>query len=391
MSNKINSYVMPTYGKKIFEFVKGRGCYLYDKKNQRYLDFASGIAVNSLGHCHPALVKALNKQSKELWHVSNLYLIDKQEKFAKQLCKNSFADKVFFTNSGTESIECGIKIIRSYHNFYKTGKNEIITFQGAFHGRTYGALSAQKNKKYSNGFGQLLSGFKQIEFNNIKKLDSAISNKTGGIIIEPVQGEGGIRPADIKFLKYLRKKCDKNGILLFFDEVQCGFGRSGKLFSYEWAKIKPDLMSVAKGIGSGFPLGACLSSKKACISMTQGTHGSTYGGNPLAMSVGLEVLKIISKKSFLKKVDKVSRYFWKNLKDLEKNSKIVKEVRGAGLLLGIKTFTSNIEFSNKLKKNKLLNVPAADNTVRLAPPLIVDYKEIDESMTIIRKVLKELE
>ena len=390
MVSKLLSNVMPTYGSKSLEFAKGKGCYLYSSQNTKYLDFASGIAVNSLGHCHPKLIEALNKQSKQLWHVSNLYKIKKQEQFAKLLCKNSFADKVFFTNSGAESIECGIKIIRGYHSYYKTNKTEIITFDGAFHGRTYGALSAQKNKKYSNGFGPMLKGFKQIEFNNEKKLISAINKKTAGIIIEPIQGEGGIRPANLSFLKLLRKICNEKKILLFFDEVQCGFGRSGKLFSHEWAKIKPDIMSVAKGIGSGFPLGACMSTNKACIAMTKGSHGSTYGGNPLAMSVGLEVLKIISNKTFLKKVDKTARYFWKNLKKLENSSNIISEVRGAGLLLGIKTNISNIDFSEQLKKNKLLNVPAADNTVRLAPPLIVSYTEIDKSLTIIKKSLKEL-
>ena len=390
MVSKTVSNVMPTYGIKNLEFVKGKGCYLYSSQNKRYLDFASGIAVNSLGHCHPKLIEALNKQSKQVWHVSNLYKIKKQEQFAKLLCKNSFADKVFFTNSGTESIECGIKIIRGYHSYHKTKKTEIITFDGAFHGRTYGALSAQKNKKYSNGFGPMLKGFKQIEFNNEKKLISAINKKTAGIIIEPIQGEGGIRPANLNFLKLLRKICNEKKILLFFDEVQCGFGRSGKLFSYEWAKIKPDIMSVAKGIGSGFPLGACMSTNKACVAMTKGSHGSTYGGNPLAMSVGLEVLKIISNKTFLTKVDKTARYFWKNLKKLENSSNIISEVRGAGLLLGIKTNISNIDFSEQLKKNKLLNVPAADNTVRLAPPLIVSYKEIDKSITIIKKSMKEL-
>ena len=390
MNIKKTSYVMPTYGNKELEFIKGKGCYLFDKKNEKYLDFASGIAVNSLGHCHPVLVKALNNQSKQLWHVSNLYKIKKQEEFAQLLCKNSFADKVFFTNSGTESIECGIKIIRSFHNYHKTGKNEIISFSGAFHGRSYGALSAQQNNKYAKGFGPLLSGFKQVEFNNINKLKSAINQKTAGIIIEPIQGEGGIRPADLSFLKFLRKICNQRKILLFFDEVQCGFGRSGKLFSYEWAKIKPDIMAVAKGIGSGFPLGACLSTEKACISMKQGSHGSTYGGNPLAMSVGLEVLKIISKERFLKNVDKVARYFWKNLKMIENEYSLISEIRGAGLLLGIKTHISNIKFSEELKKNKLLNVPAADNTIRLAPPLIVSYKEIDKSISIIKKVLKYL-
>ena len=387
MVSKLLSNVMPTYGNKSLEFVKGKGCYLYSSKNTKYLDFASGIAVNSLGHSHPKLTDALYKQAKAVWHISNLYTIRKQEKFAELLCKNSFADKVFFTNSGTESIECGLKIIRSYHSYFETGKNEIITFEGAFHGRTFGALSAQKNKKYSENYGPLLSGFKKVEFNNITKLKSAISKKTAGILIEPIQGEGGIRPADLKFLKFIRKICDKKNILLFLDEVQCGFGRSGKLFSYEWAKIKPDIMAVAKGIGSGFPLGACLSNKKACIAMTKGSHGSTYGGNPLAMSVGLEVLKIISNKSFLKRVDKLSRYFWQKLKDLENQFDYLEEVRGAGLLLGIKVANNHIEFSNILKSQKLLNVPAADNTIRLAPPLIVTHKEIDKSISIIKKVL----
>ncbi len=381
---------MPTYGKKILEFTRGKGCYLYNKKNEKYLDFASGIAVNSLGHCHPKLISVLNKQAKKLWHVSNLYTIRQQEQFASLLCKNTFADKVFFTNSGTESIECGLKIIRGYHSFYKTGKTEIICFDGAFHGRTYGAMSAQKNKKYSNGFGPLLSGFKKVEYNNIDKLKVAINKKTAAIIIEPVQGEGGVRPADLNFLKFLSKICNKNGILLFLDEVQCGFGRSGKLFSHEWANIKPDILAVAKGIGSGFPLGACLSSNKACISMNKGSHGSTYGGNPLAMSVGIEVLKIISNRNFLKRVDKISRYFWKKLKELELKFDNIYEVRGAGLLLGIKTYSDNIEFSEKLKRQKLLNVPAADNTIRLAPPLIVSYKEIDKSISIIKNVLKEI-
>ena len=390
MINFLNSNVMPTYGNKTFEFVKGRGCYLYNNKNEKYLDFASGIAVNSLGHCHPRLIKALNKQSKLLWHVSNLYIIRTQEKFAREICKKSFADKVFFTNSGAESIECGIKIIRGYHTHFKTGKNEIITFEGAFHGRTFGALSAQKNKKYSNGFEPLMKGFKQVAFNNKKELKKAISDKTAGIIIEPIQGEGGIRPASIEFLKFLRNICNKNNILLFLDEVQCGFGRSGKLFSYEWAKIKPDIMAVAKGIGSGFPLGACLSTNRASVYMRKGSHGSTYGGNPLAMSVGLEVLKIISNQIFLKKVDNVSRYFWFKLKEIENEFSIIEEVRGAGLLLGIKLRSNYLEFSENLKKNKLLNVPAADNTIRLAPPLIVSYKDIDKSISIIKKVLKEI-
>ncbi len=390
MGKQNKSYVMPTYGNKKLEFIKGKGCYLYDKNNKKFLDFASGIAVNSLGHCNPVLVKTLNEQSKKLWHVSNLYIIKQQEQFAKLLCRKSFAEKVFFTNSGTESVECGLKIIRGYHSYYKTGKDEIISFEGAFHGRTFGALSAQKNKKYSDGYGPLLRGFKQIEFNNISKLKAAINKKTAGIIIEPIQGEGGIRPASIKFLKSLRKICNQKNILLFLDEVQCGFGRSGKLFSHEWANIKPDILAVAKGIGSGFPLGACLSTKRASVSMIKGSHGSTYGGNPLAMSVGIEVLKIISNKNFLKRVDKISRYYWYELKELERRFDIIDEIRGAGLLLGIKTHVNNIEFSENLKKQKLLNVPAADNTVRLAPPLIVTYKEIDKSISIIKSVIGKM-
>ena len=388
---KVNktSYVMPTYGNKKLEFVRGKGCYLFTNKNEKYLDFASGIAVNSLGHCHPSLIDTLTKQSKLLWHVSNLYKIKNQEKFAEQLCKKTFADKVFFTNSGTEAIECGLKIIRSYHAYHKTNKTEIISFDGAFHGRSYGALSAQKNKKYSNGFGPLLSGFKKIKFNDLKKLKKSINNRTAGIIIEPIQGEGGIRPFDLNFLKSIRDICNQKNILLFLDEVQCGFGRSGKLFSYEWAKIKPDIMAVAKGIGSGFPLGACLSTNKACISMRKGSHGSTYGGNPLAMSVGLEVLNIVSKKTFLNNVDNLARYFWRHLKELEKKYNVIDEVRGAGLLLGIKTKINNVEFSERLIENKLLNVPAADNTIRLAPPLIVTRKEIDKSVTVIKNVLKK--
>ena len=388
-SNSI-SYVMPTYGRNKLEFIKGRGCYLFSKQNERYLDFASGIAVNSLGHCHPKLVNALNKQSRDLWHTSNLYTIKNQEIFAKLLCKKSFAEKVFFTNSGTESIECGLKIIRGFHTFHKTGKTEIISFKGAFHGRTFGAMSAQKNKKYSDGFGPLLKGFKQVEFNNIDKLKNAINNKTAGIIIEPIQGEGGIRPADLKFLKFVEKICKEKGILLFLDEVQCGFGRSGKLFAYERSNIEPDIMALAKGIGSGFPMGACLSTDKACVGMTKGQHGSTFGGNPLAMSVGLSVIKEIKTKGFLEKVDNVARYLWSKLEDLEKKFEEIEEIRGVGLLLGIKTKTNNIKINELLTKNGLLTVPASDNITRLAPPLILKNKDVDQAIEIIDKVFKDI-
>ena len=390
MKKKFISHIMPTYGERNLVFSKGKGCYLYTSTGKKYLDFAGGIAVNSLGHCHPKLVNVLKKQSENLWHTSNLYKNTNQELFAKELCKKTFAEKVFFTNSGAEAIECGLKVIKSYWNLKNKNKKTIITFKGAFHGRTFAALSAQKNKKYSEGFTPLLGGFKNISFNDKEALIKNINKETAAILIEPIQGEGGIRPASLKFLKLIRKICDKNNILFFLDEVQSGFGRSGKLYSYEWAKIKPDILATAKGIGSGFPLGACLATEKVSIGMTQGKHGSTYGGNPLAVSVGREVLKIISNKNFLKKVDYVSRYLWKNLKILEKNFDEIIEVRGAGLLLGIKIKKNNVMIANKLKQNKLLTVPAGDNVIRLAPPLIINKKHIDEAINILNKTFKNI-
>ena len=283
-----------------------------------------------------------------------------------------------------------MKVIKSYWNLKNKNKKNIITFEGAFHGRTFAALSAQKNKKYSEGFTPLLSGFRNIPFNDKECLKKNINKETAAILIEPIQGEGGIKPAQLSFLKYIRRLCDQNNILLFLDEVQSGFGRSGKLYSYEWANIKPDILATAKGIGSGFPLGACLATKEASIAMVQGKHGSTYGGNPLAVSVGREVLKIISNKNFLKRVDFMARYLWKNLKELEKKYDNIIEVRGAGLLLGIKTRKNNVMISNILKSNRLLTVPAGDNIVRLAPPLIINKKHADDALTIINKTFKSL-
>ena len=381
---------MPTYGERDLVFSKGKGCYLYAPSGKKYLDFAGGIAVNSLGHCHPKLVKVLKKQSETLWHTSNLYKNNDQELFAKELCKKTFADKVFFTNSGAEAIECGLKVVKSFWNKKNNNKKNIITFKGAFHGRTFAALSAQKNKKYSDGFTPLLSGFKNIPFNDEQALIKSINKDTAAILIEPIQGEGGIRPARLKFLKLIRDICNKNNILLFLDEVQSGFGRSGKLYSYEWAKIKPDILATAKGIGSGFPLGACLATNKATIGMTQGKHGSTYGGNPLAVSVGREVLRIISDKKFLMNVDFISRYLWKKLKRLQEDYGEIIDVRGAGLLIGIKTKRNNVIISNMLRKNKLLSVPAADNIIRFAPPLIIKKKHVDEAIKILNETLSKL-
>ncbi len=390
MTIKYKSYIMPTYGERDLVFTRGKGCYLYTPSGKKYLDFAGGIAVNSLGHCHPILVNILKKQSEILWHTSNLYKNQTQELFAKELCNKTFADKVFFTNSGAEAIECGLKVVKSYWHLKNKRKKNIITFKGAFHGRTFAALSAQKNKKYSEGFTPLLGGFKNIPFNDFKALDQIINKETAAILIEPIQGEGGIRPASLKFLKYIREVCNKNNILFFLDEVQSGFGRSGKLYAYEWANIKPDILATAKGIGSGFPLGACLATNEVSKAMVQGKHGSTYGGNPLAVAVGREVLKIISNKKFLKNVDSVSRYLWKKLKELQNNYNEIVEIRGAGLLLGIKTNKNNVMISNKLKEQKLLSVPAGDNVIRLAPPLIIERKHVDRAITILDQTFAKL-
>lgn len=391
MISNIKSYIMPTYGERKLEFVRGKGAYLYSNKNLKFLDFGSGIAVNSLGHCHPKLINSLNKQSKKLWHTSNLYLNKSQENYARTLCNNSFAENVFFTNSGVESIECGIKIIRSFHKFHKNNeKKNIITFEGSFHGRSFSAMSAQKNKNNIHHFGPLLNGFIKIPFNNLGVLKKKIDSRTSAVLIETIQGEGGVRPASIKFLEEIKKLCVKNKALLFLDEVQCGFGRTGKLFCYEWSKIEPDIMAVAKGIGSGFPFGACLSTSAASIGMTKGMHGSTFGGNPLAISVGQTVLNEITKKKFLKNVNDVSIYLWNQLNELKKNYKEIVEIRGTGLLIGIKTKINNLKFVDLLSQKYMLTVPAADNVTRLVPPLIITKKEVDKAIAIISKVLREI-
>ena len=389
MNHNHSSYIMETYGKRDIEFVRGEGCYSINKENEKFLDFGSGIAVNSLGHCHHKLVSVLKNQASKLWHTSNLYFSSEQENYAKLICQNSFADKVFFTNSGSESIECGIKVIRNYHYNNKNFlKKNIITFEGSFHGRTFAALSASKNMKYTKGYEPLLNNFINIPFNDEGLLKNNINEKTAAILLEPIQGEGGIIPADLSYLNFVNKICKENDILLFLDEVQSGFGRSGKLFAHEWANIKPDIVATAKGIGSGFPLGACLTTNRASIGMTKGSHGSTYGGNPLAIAVGRAVLEIIINDNFLKSVDEISRYFWTKLKLLENQIEQIIEVRGAGLMLGIKTMQNNIEVCKALRENKLLTVPAGDNIIRLLPPLIINKSEIDKATNIIEKTLK---
>jgi acetylornithine/N-succinyldiaminopimelate aminotransferase len=391
MIQNVHSYLMPTYGDREIEFTRGEGAYLFSSKNTKYLDFGSGIAVNSLGHCHPSLVKALKDQSSKLWHTSNLYLNKNQEEYAELLCKHSFAEKVFFTNSGVESIECGLKVIRSFHYHHNNiEKKNIISFEGAFHGRTFAALSAQQNKKHFKVFEPLLPGFVQIPFNDLNAVKKTIDETTAAVMIETVQGEGGARPVKLKLLDEIKKICDQYKALLFLDEVQCGFGRSGKLFSYEWSNIEPDVMAVAKGIGSGFPMGACLATNKASVGMTKGMHGSTYGGNPLAVSVGKAVITEIMSDGFLQKVDNIAKYLWKKLKALENEFEEIIEIRGAGLLLGIKTKTNNQKICELLIKKGLLTVPANDNIVRLTPPLIVTNDEVDQAIEIINNVVKEI-
>ena len=389
MIQNIHSYLMPTYGEREIEFIRGEGAYLFSSKNTKYLDFGSGIAVNSLGHCHPSLVKALRDQSSKLWHTSNLYFNKNQEEYAELLCKHSFAEKVFFTNSGVESIECGLKVIRSFHYHHNNiEKKNIISFEGAFHGRTFAALSAQQNKKNSKVFEPLLPGFVQIPFNDLNAVKNIIDETTAAVLIETVQGEGGVRPVKLKLLDEIKNICDLYKTLLFLDEVQCGFGRSGKLFSYEWSNIEPDVMAVAKGIGSGFPMGACLATNKASVGMTKGMHGSTYGGNPLAVSVGKAVITEIMTDGFLQKVYNIGKYLWKKLKELENEFEEIIEVRGAGLLLGIKTKTNNQKICELLIAKGLLTVPASDNIVRLTPPLIITSDEVDQAIEIINNVIK---
>ena len=384
------SSILNTYARKKISFKKGKGCYLYADDGKKYLDFVQGIAVNSLGHCHSHLIKTINKQSKKLWHVSNAFTILEQEKLAQRLCKHTFADAVAFQNSGTEATELAIKLARKY--FYSQGKknkNKVITFQGAFHGRTLAALFAANNPKHIEGFGPKVNGFDQVPFADHEALKKAVTDDTAAIMVEPIFGEGGVKVVPDYCIKGIRELCDEKDVLLILDEVQCGVGRTGKFFAFEHTGVIPDIVPIAKGIGSGFPIGACLMTKKVASCMTPGSHGSTFGGNPLAMSVGNAVLDIIFKKGFLKNVQKISKYFHKELHKLQSEyPKVVKEVRGAGLLVGLKISKDQTEFIKKLSDNKLLTVKASENVVRLLPPLTVKKQNIDEAVTILKKVCK---
>ena len=386
MSNIANNY-----NRKNISFKKGKGCYLYSHNGNKYLDFVQGIAVNSLGHAHPKLVKTINQQSKKLWHVSNAFIIPEGEKLAKKLAKKTFADYVIFQNSGAEATEAAIKVARRY--FYSIGKpktNRILCVKNSFHGRTLAAIYASGSRKMTEGFSPKVDGFDHFEYGNHKSLKKSITNRTAAIMVETIMGEGGIKVIPDWCLRELRKICDKKKILLILDEVQCGVGRSGKFFAYEYSGVKPDIVPIAKGIGGGFPLGAVLMNKKTASKMTPGTHGSTFGGNPLAMSVGNAVMDQIFKKGFLQNVKKISKYFHSELNKI-KNSypKIIKEVRGVGLLIGIQLFKDQTKFIKKLMDNNLLTIRAGENVIRILPPLTVKKKEVDLALKIIQKVCKE--
>ena len=386
------STILPTYARADLEFVKGQGAWLTEADGSHFLDLASGIAVNSLGHAHPDLVKIIKSQAEKLWHVSNLYEIPQQRALAEILVENSFADTVFFTNSGTESCELAVKMARKY--WFEKGyhdKFEIITFEGSFHGRSSAGIAATASEKMTKGFGPLLPGFLSINWNNHEAIKNSISDRTAAILLEPIQGEGGIRVVPEQCLKGIREFCDENKILLILDEVQCGVGRTGKLFAHEWAEIEPDIMMVAKGIGGGFPLGAVLAKENAASGMTTGTHGSTYGGNPLGCSIGLKVMDIISNPNFLLDVNHKAKNFRAGLSELlNKNTSIFEEVRGKGLMLGLKCKVQNIDVVNAGYSNKLLTVPAGDNVVRLLPPLTISDKEIKQALEKLDCVMTEL-
>ncbi|MDC0525039.1 aspartate aminotransferase family protein [Pelagibacteraceae bacterium] len=385
------SSILNTYNRKKINFTKGKGSFLYSKSGKKYLDFIQGIAVNCLGHANDYLIKSVYKQSKKLWHISNVFTIPEQEKLAKRLTQKTFADFVAFQNSGAEATEAAIKFARRY--FYSKGqpkKNRVLCINNSFHGRTIATIFASNSKKATEGFGPKADGFDHFNFGDHKGLEKAITSRTAAIMVETIMGEGGIKVIPDYCLKGLRKLCNKKNILLILDEVQCGIGRSGKFFAFEHAKIKPDIVPIAKGIGGGFPIGAVLVNKKVASGMKPGTHGSTFGGNPLAMSAGNAVMDVMFKKGFLENVTKNGKYFLSELNKLkEKYPKIIKEVRGKGLLLGLCLYKDQTNFIKKLLDNKLLTVRAAENVVRLLPPLNVTKQEINLGLKIIDNVCKK--
>ena len=383
-----------TYNRAPLRFARGEGVWLVTESGERYLDFAAGVAVNSLGHNHPHLVEALKSQADKLWHLSNLYEIPGQEQLGRRLTEATFADKVFFTNSGAEALECAIKTARRYQ--YSKGHPErfhIITFEGAFHGRTLATIAAGGQAKYLEGFGPKVSGFDQVPFGDIEALKAAISDSTAAILIEPVQGEGGLRRVSREFMRSLRELCDEHGLLLVLDEVQSGVGRTGQLFAHEWSGITPDIMAVAKGIGGGFPLGAILAKEKVAKHLKPGTHGTTYGGGPLACSAGNAVLDVVLADGFLDQVDRVARYLWKGMEALAaRHPHVAEGVQGAGLLVGLRLRPDvvNGEMQAACVAEGLLTVAAGMNVLRVAPPLIITEAQVDEALAMIDRACTKL-
>ena len=387
MSGPGPSHLLPTYARVDLAFERGEGAWLIATNGERYLDFTSGVAVNALGHAHPHLVAAMTEQAGKLWHVSNLYRIPEAERLAARLCEASFADVVFFANSGAEAMECAIKMARKYQS--ADGKPErfrIVTFEGAFHGRTLATLAAGGQKKYLEGFGPVVDGFDQVPFADLEATRRAIGPATAAILIEPIMGEGGVRVVPPEFLRALRQLCDRNGLLLMFDEVQTGIGRTGRLFDYQRCGVVPDIMSLAKALGGGFPLGACLATAEAAKGMTVGTHGSTFGGNPLAMAAGNAVLDVVLADGFLDRVRHISLLLKQKLAEVkDRYPTVIAEVRGEGLLTGLRTVMPNSELVDELRAEKMIAVAAGDNVVRLLPPLIVSDADLAEGVAQIHR------
>ncbi|HXX04283.1 MAG TPA: aspartate aminotransferase family protein [Xanthobacteraceae bacterium] len=378
----MTSHLLPTYARVDLAFERGEGAWLIATNGDRYLDFTSGVAVNALGHAHPHLVAALTEQAQKVWHVSNLYQIPGAERVAQRLCAASFADLVFFCNSGAEAMECAIKMARKYQS--ASGRPEryrIITFEGAFHGRTLATLAAGGQKKYLDGFGPVVEGFDQVPFGDLAAVKRAITGETAAILIEPIMGEGGVRVVEPSFLRALRELCDRHGLLLLFDEVQTGMGRTGELFAYQRAGVEPDIMALAKALGGGFPVGACLAKNEAGKGMTAGTHGSTFGGNPLAMSAANAVLDVMLAPDFLDRVRRIALLFKQRLAEIkDRHPSVVAEVRGEGLLMGLRLVVPAAELVDALRAEKMIAVAAGDNVVRLLPPLIISEAEIAEGI-----------
>ena len=387
--------VLPVYNRAPVTFERGEGAYLYDRDGKRYLDFCSGIAVTLLGHAHPHLVGVLKAQAERLWHVSNLYGIDGQEQLADRLVEHSFADTVFFCNSGAEALECAIKMARRFHHERgQPERHKIITFDGAFHGRTMATISAASQARHLEGFEPALPGFQKVPPGDLAAVEAVIDDQTAGVLIEPVQGEGGLRALDVGYLEGLRKLCDQHDLLLIFDEVQTGLGRTGKLFAYEWSAIAPDVMALAKGLAGGFPMGACLSTARVAGAMTPGTHASTFGGNPLACATANGVLDVLLDDSFLEQVQKAGALLQSEMQRLAKAFPgIINEVRGKGLMLGFRLADEHVsaEMVKRLVENNFLTVPAGDNVIRLLPPLIIGEEEISEAISTLEELFETLD